>query len=369
MSEKTGILKKIEILGRRILHLALIPDVSGGGGVSGQVPDEEVPERILILRQDRIGDMIMTLPLIRRLRELYPEAAICVLASESNRIILKYETGLEVITFRKDPYGFISSLVEARSFNPDAAVDMHMHDSTTSFLFAVLSAARWRLHVDRNNRLPFNVRVQAAQDGHILDAFAGLLSGLGRKMETAGLSREIILSEAETCFAEGFWNGAGALPGDCAAVNISAGGENRKWGVDRYIQVCRYLLQLGLKPLIIYSPSDRSEAEEICRSESGILISPYTPNILHLAAIIRGAAILVSPDTSVIHLAASYGIPVVGMYLPFDPALPKWYPRDVRNEIVMASDHLSLDSISPEMISEAVRRVISGALTGKNPNQ
>ncbi len=359
----SGILKKLEVQSRRILFRALAPGVSAGNVLSS-LPDDESLNGILIIRQDRIGDMIMTLPLIRELRELYPDTRIGIVASESNRIILKYETGLDVIIYRKGPAGFISSLFEARNFSPDAAVDMHMHDSTTSFLYALSSGARWRLHIDRENRLPFNIRVKASQDGHIMDAFAGLLSGLGRKVETAGLNREIALSKEETGFAEDFWNRSGILPRVCAAVNISAGGENRRWEAGRYARVCSCILDLGLKPLILYAPADYEAACAIHRIEPSVLISPLTPSILHLAALIRGVTILVSPDTSVIHLAASCGIPVVGMYLPFDRSLPKWYPWDVKSEVLIASDHISLDSISPEMVSGAVRKLVSDTVYG-----
>ena len=358
ISETPGILKKLEILGRRMLHQAMFSGVSSDG-VPVSVPDDDRLQRILLLRQDRIGDMIMTLPLIRRLRELYPGTLIGVVASESNRIILKYETGVDIITYRKNPGGFISSIVEARNFKPDAAVDMHMHDSTTSFVYALFSGARWRLHIDRENRLPFNIRVNAPQDGHIMDAFAGLLSGLGRKLETTGLNREISLSKEETGFAEDFWNRSAILPGDCAAVNISAGGENRRWGLDGYAKVCSCILDMGLRPLILYAPHDYESACAINRSEPGAMLSPVTPSILHLAALIRGMTILVSPDTSVIHMAASSGIPVVGMFLRFDPSLPKWYPWNVESEVLMASDNVSLDSVSPEMVSGAVRTLIS----------
>jgi ADP-heptose:LPS heptosyltransferase len=116
---------------------------------------------------------------------------------------------------------------------------------------------------------------------------------------------------------------------------------------------------MGLTPLILYSPPDFEAASAIHRSEPGALVSPVTPSILHLAALIRGVTLLVSPDTSVIHLAASSGIPVVGMFLRFDPSLPKWYPWNVKSEVLMASDHISLDSVSPEMVSGAVRTLVS----------
>ncbi len=326
------------------------------GNVLSSVP--EPVNSILIMRQDRIGDMIMTLPLIRSIRDTNPGIRIGIVASESSRIILKYEKGFDIVTYRKDPPGFISSLVEAWNLNPDVVVDMHMHDSTTSMIYAVFSGAKWKMHVDRENRLPFNVRVDAPRDGHIMDAFAGLLSGLGRKIETVLLRREVSLSVKETDFAEEFWRRSGASPENCAAVNISAGSENRRWGTDRYALVCGKILKLGLTPLLLYSPGDSSSAETIFDLEPGVLLSPVTPDILHLAALMRRVSLLVSPDTSVIHLAASSGIPVVGMYLPFDPSLPKWYPWRVRNRVIISGDERSLDSIQPDTIMDAVKSLI-----------
>ena len=195
----SGILKKLEVLSRKILFRALAPGVSSGN-VPLSVPAGETVNSVLIMRQDRIGDMIMTLPLIRRIRELHPGIRTGVVASESNSIILEHEDGLNVITYRKDPGGFISSLAQARSFSPDAAIDMHMHDSTTSFIYALASGARWKLHIDRENRLPFNIRVKAPQDGHIMEAFAGLLSGLGRRVET------LVNSEQSAGYHSVTWN-------------------------------------------------------------------------------------------------------------------------------------------------------------------
>mgnify|MGYP006285183723 CR=1 FL=1 len=322
------------------------------------VPKGERLNRIMIMRQDRIGDMVMTLPLLRKMGELYPEARIGVVASESNSIVLKYEKGIQLLPFQKDPAGFLRSIVRAREFAPDASVDMHMHDSTTSFLFCMLSGAFWKLHVDRNNRLPFNVRVPARQDGHIVTAFADLLSGLGKRLDTENLNREPALSGTELEFAANFWSGAGLDPRKCALVNISAGGDNRRWPSENYAAVCRGLANEGLAPVIVSSPADREKAVGITEGCEVSFIAPPTPDILHLAALLGGTALLVSPDTSVVHLAAACGVPVAGMYLPFDPSLPKWFPWKTDCEVVMAKDSRSLDSVKPEILLKAALSVL-----------
>ena len=344
------ILKRIETGSRRILFESL--SAAAGRNVLQAVPGGEELRRILVMRQDRIGDMVMTLPLLRQLQKLHPEASMGVVASESNSIVLKYERDIEILPFRKDPAGFLRSVVRAAEFAPDAAVDMHMHDSTTSFLFCMLSGAFWKLHVDRKNRLPFNVRVPADQSGHIITAFAELLSGLGKKLDIDDLQGEPSLSDVELEFASRFWNSMGLDPGNCVVVNISAGGENRKWPLENYAAVCGGLAKTGLVPIVVSSPGDRRRGKAIAAGECNTVPAPLTPDILHLTALLRGTALLVSPDTSVVHVAAACGVPVVGMYLPFDPTLPKWYPWKVDNEVIMASDSRSLCSVKPETVIE-----------------
>jgi ADP-heptose:LPS heptosyltransferase len=358
---RSGFLKKLEVGCRRLLFRSLTPGAASRE-VADSVPAGEDLGGILLMRQDRIGDMIMTLPLLRRLREVHAGARIGVVASVANSIILKYENDLETIVYRKGPADFVSSLLQSREFAPDAAVDMHMHDSTTSLAYALASGARWRLHVKRHDRLPFNVRVDAPQDGHIMDAFAGLLSGLGRKLDTNDMDMEVRISPLEEEFAGLFWDGSGCMPGDCAAVNISAGGQNREWPIDRYASVCRDLKEMGTVPLLISAPEHREKAAAILRMAEGAILPPPTPSILHLSALLKGVLLLVSPDTSTVHLAASMGIPVVGMYLPFDPGLPKWYPWGVASRVIMADDHRSLISITSDAVSSAAGEILSGVL-------
>lgn len=352
-------LKIIERAGRRLLFglagywrdsLEVIDSVSPGAGL----------KRILIMRQDRTGDMIMTLPLLRALRRAHPGVELAVVTSPGGAAVLRYEEGSEVIVLRKRPGEFLSTLAAVRKFAPDAAVDMHMHDSTTSFLFTLFSGASWRLHVERINGLPFNVRVRVRLSGHIMDAFTGLLEGLGRELEMDPEDRIPSLSAGEREFASAFWRLSGASPDECVSVNISAGGENRWWGVRNYSELCIRLLSAGLTPLILHAPEHRERACVIARSSPGSLLSPPTATILHTAALIDGTALVISPDTAVVHLAAALGIPVTAMYLPPEKDLPNWLPWKVPNRVLLSDSRASLAGIQPSETFEAARSLLRG---------
>ena len=352
-------LKILERAGRRLLFgiagywrdsLEVMGSVSPGAGL----------KRILIMRQDRTGDMIMTLPLLRALRRAHTGVELAVVTSPGGAAVLRYEEGTEVIVLRKRPGEFLSTLAAARKFAPDAAVDMHMHDSTTSFLFTLFSGASWRLHVERNNGLPFNVRVRVRFSGHIMDAFTGLLEGLGRDLEPGPADRIPKLSSRERDFASAFWKLSEAFPDKCVSVNISAGRENRWWGVRNYSELCIRLLSAGFTPMILHAPEHRERACAIARSSPGSLLSPPTSTILHTAALMGGTSMVISPDTAVVHLAAAMGIPVAAMYLPPEADLPNWLPWEVRSRVIFSDSRESLAFIQPSRLFEAAMSLMGG---------
>jgi len=322
------------------------------------VPRGSALDRILIMRQDRIGDMVMTLPLLRELGRLHPCARLCLVATPAGASVLRYEEGLEVIRLGRSPWAFLEALSGVAGFAPDAAVDMHMHDSTTSFLFASFSGALWSLHADGRRKLPFSVRVPVPRDGHIMEAFAALLSGLGKPVSPVQEDRSPRIGAGEEEYSSAFWRRSPAAPRECVGVNLSAGGDNRWWGAENYAALCGMLTVAGWRPLVIHAPGHSGRARTVLEASPGALAAPPAPDILHVSALIRGLRLMVSPDTSMVHLAAAHGIPVVGLYLPFDPSLPKWHPWMVPSAVLTADRPCSLASITPLSVFEEAERLL-----------
>jgi ADP-heptose:LPS heptosyltransferase len=350
-------LKALERASRRILF-SVTSRMESAVPLPPAVPTGSSLNRILIMRQDRIGDMVMTLPLLRELRRLHPCARLCLVATPTGASVLRYEEGVEVIRLGKSPWAFLEALSGVAGFSPDAAVDMHMHDSTTSFLFASFSGALWSLHADGRRKLPFSVRVPVPRDGHIMEAFAALLSGLGKRVSPAQEDRSPRIGVEEEEFSSAFWQRSPAAPEECIGVNLSAGGDNRWWGAENYAALCGMLTAAGWRPLLLHAPDHAARASTVLEASPGALAAPAAPDILHVSALLRGLRLMVSPDTSVVHLAAAHGIPVVGLYLPFDPTLPKWHPWMVPSVVLTADRPCSLASIRPLSVFEQVEQLL-----------
>ena len=303
-----------------------------------KIPDGAQLNRILLMRWDAIGDMMVSLPLFRKVRELFPEASTGIVVSRRNLPLLKYEEGFTAILYDSRPSVYLRSLILARHFRPDVIVDTRMHyDSTTSFIYGVVSGAKLRLSAsNRDNRLPFSVRVPMPPGKHHYAHLTKiLLEGLGRDIDESRLDRKLRLSTEETGFADTFWREAGLnLRNKSIGVNISAGNPSRVWGTDKSAELCSFIVSTGNVPIIFSTPADRDEAAAIRNAVPGAMIIPECGTILHAAALVKDLKAMITPDTALVHIAASYDLPVLGLFPQREDHMPRWYPWGVRYELI-----------------------------------
>ncbi len=357
-------LKRMEAAGRRALTKH---------GLSRFQPDyvlEKIPgsvklNRILLMRWDAIGDMMVSLPFFRKVRELFPEAEIGIVVSRRNLPLLKHEEGFHTILYDSRPSIFLSSLILARRFRPDVIVDTRMHyDSTTSFIYGVVSGAKLRLSAsNRDNRLPFSVRVPMPEGRHHnADLTRILLEGLGRTIDDSDLDREPRLSAEETESADAFWRKKGILlRKNSIGINISVRDPRHQWTDEKTGELCKKLIFRGLTPVVLSTPSERKRAIKIASSHSCTLVAPECPTILHASALIKDLAMFVTPDTGLVHIAAAFGIPVVGLYCPNEPHLPLWYPWRVESEVL--TDRERVKNITVRDVEMAIDRLMKHTTT------
>jgi len=357
---RPAFLRRLERTGRRVLRRCISPDPT-------ILPPKCVPSgvklnRILLMRWDAIGDMVVSLPLFRRLRELHPGTEIGIVASRRNAGLLRYEEGFRVLLWDRNPGLFLRSLAAARRFAPDAVVDTRMHyDSTTSYIYGMVSGAPWTVSAtNRDQRLPFSVRVPVAQQGrHIVELISEVLSALGADLRLEDLDRRLRFSGREREFADGFWRSAGLSLRDRAVVlNLSARDPRKSWGGENSVKLLRMLGSRGYPTVVISAPADRQELVDIAEA-GGALAAPESPDVLSAAALLEGGRLLVTPDTAMVHVAAAHQLPVVGLYAQGEPHMPLWYPWQVPMRTVVTSDPTGVKSISVGDVMNSVCELLA----------
>jgi len=96
-------------------------------------------------------------------------------------------------------------------------------------------------------------------------------------------------------------------------------GRAKHWGDDRYCEVAERLRADGYDVVVLTSPGERAQAEEIAASCGGVPMIGHEGDVLHLAAAISHCSVVITNDSGPLHLAAALAVPSVSIFGPTDP--------------------------------------------------
>lgn len=311
------VLKRLEQIWKR----GLIAGVAGlaGGGVR-PVPDWRSREwRVLYLRPDRIGDMILATSLIRAIARSHPTIRLDVLASPANAQILRGSPWVRrVRLFRRDrPRTWPALVRELRRARYDVVIDpMVLSPSVTTMLLMHATGAPYRIGVGgKANAALFTLPVPPTPivDAHHVEHSAALATPFGVDPLATDWRPEIALDDNERTVAEDVWRRAGATNGDRRLlVNVSAGKARRHWPDECYAAVVRHARARHprLCVLVIGAPPERENVARIARESE---VAGEVPGLREAIALVAASHAVFTPDTSVVHAASAFGVPVVTM--------------------------------------------------------
>lgn len=277
------------------------------------------PYRVLFLRHDRAGDMIVSTGVMRAIARSYPTITMDVLASPANAAILDANDYVaEVIVFDKRNLSrYLPTAIGLRRARYDAVIDcMVTAPSVTTLLLVLASGAKHRIGIaGRGNDAAFTVLVPAAAaaDAHMIDRIADLAHAFGIVLDAEARQPVLELTPAERARAESVWDAPPATRR--VLINVSAGTSERLWGDDNYVAVMRHMRarEPATTFAIIAAPSERERGERIARGGGGTFVP--TPSIRDALALVATADFVLTPDTSIAHAVSAFQRPSVAMYV------------------------------------------------------
>lgn len=294
-----------------------------GNSTRGERPDwRERAYRVLFLRHDRIGDMILSTGILRAIARSHPTIRLDVLASKTNAPVLVNEPYLnEVISFDKKAtrkYPRVFNDLRRRRY--DAVIDcMVTAPSTTTLLLMLASGARYRIGVaGRGNDFAYTLPVPARDHAeHIVDKLGALVAAFGLQPTALDLRPRVRLTADELKQGERAWRGGLnrlPTPGPRVLINISAGRAHHFWPDERFVLVIQSVLhEFGnAEVVVVSSPGDRERAESIAARSGARLIADE--GIRHAMSIVACADVIFTPDTSISHACSAFDKPVVVLH-------------------------------------------------------
>ncbi|MDD5427503.1 MAG: glycosyltransferase family 9 protein [candidate division Zixibacteria bacterium] len=325
-------------------------------------------KKILFLRPDKIGDMIISLPVFENLKKSYPHLQLSLLCSPRNLPIVKNDPRFDkIFLYKKNIFQDIATVLAMRRENFDVVVDMISNDSITNLFLARYSVkdkprigvqkAKYREYYDYSyyHRLD-DMRHIIRNTLELLDAF-----GYG-SAKADGFAPPYIDKEALNKAAVFFESiDPERMNLFCVGYNLSVGNPTRLWDESNSRRLLEKILEYGqgnFHIILLTTPPDRMRGEKLLSFfEKDVFLVPPDLNLIEVSAIISKLSLLISPDTSLIHIARSFKIPVVGLYPKPVKNFLLWHPYEQKEGAVLSGNNDNIFDITVEQVFDTFLRV------------
>ena len=293
---------------------------------------DKIPASILVIVTRRIGDVLLTAPLIRSLKAAWPSARIDLLVFKGTEGILAGNPDIDriVVVPGSGHWRFARQLW--RKY--DLAISTSPSDRPTLYAWlagkirigvmtAGLKSAWKRALLDAS--VPFdNLDLHTVVQNLLLSD----LLGLPRRFETP-----IVWSAQDEASVSEVFPGFGH--GKYAVLHLYPKFTYKMWPLDQWQALARWLNERGLA-VVLTGSGDAQEMNYVSRFAATLSPSPVNLagrlDFSQLALLLHRAALYVGPDTVTTHLAAAMGAPTVALFGPSNPV--KWgpWPRGIEAE-------------------------------------
>ena len=285
-------------------------------------------KKILFIRIDRIGDIILSTPALKAIKQAFPHSELTVLASPSNSPLVFNNPNIDHIVVY-DRHGSLIDRIRAirklRESDFDLAIDPYADYELETALIAFLSGAGRRIgYASYGREVFFNLPApEIRSNGHFIDLTLDVLKPVG--IVTKDKTPEILLTDDEKKWA-GDWlnkNGLGSNP--VIGIHPGAYYETQRWPPERFAELIE-LLQKDKKlvPIIFGGPDDEYLVNRICSILHGEVTIYIAHDLRKSAALISCCHVFVCNNSGPLHMSVAIGTPTISFMGP--TIKERWMP-------------------------------------------
>lgn len=273
--------------------------------------------KLLVVRDDRLGDVVLTLPAIDLLSAAYPDAVIGLLVQPALAPLASMFAPVDCVL---ETGGDLADTI--RGFAPDAAVCISRHPAAAR----ALRKAGVRRVTGTGRRLfsfMFDRRVGASRRAsvrHELEHALDLAARAGTAQEPVRFPIEVP-AEAQARVAR--WLDVHGVAADPLVIHPGTAGSCPGWTPGRWRRLAAMLRDTNHPVVITEGPAD----QVAMRAFADSAVPRFAQGLPELAALLSVARLTVSNSTGPIHLAGALGRPVLAIHAPWKSCgVERWGP-------------------------------------------
>lgn len=317
-----GRLDCLDLIKTKDVEAAVKNFLSGAVAARRQLYPKADFKRILIVRTDRLGDVLLSTPAIKALRDAYPSAYIAMMVSAHAVDLIEGNPYLdEVIVFNKQTnekgaWGAFRCAVHLRSKKFD--VCFILHPTVRVHVLMYLAAIPRRIGYDRKCGFLLTDRIvhdKQAGEKHESEYALDLLRYAG--IEPGDNKPFMPIREESEAWVEKEFQKAGILRTDkLLAIHPAASCRSKLWPEENFAKVCDTLIErAGFKVVIVAGPEDAGIAVRIRNKMRHPAVTfAGKASLSQLASILKRCRLFISNDSGPVHIASALGIPVVVIF-------------------------------------------------------
>jgi lipopolysaccharide heptosyltransferase II len=305
-------------------------------------PQSFSPRRILVIRLDLIGDLVLSLTVVHLLKRTYPDAEIDLLALPSSAKIASSDPALnEIIAYDPNIWRRPQALLRPKNWSALWALRTRLHarqyDLAVSVfgnwgsVLAVLSGALRRVGFAgeaypgfMTDSVPGRHWDDPSSTLHEVDYCLQLAQAAGATITPDDRIPHLAVAPQAHQEIEQLLAQEGIQPGNTLiACHVSSNnGQSKRWPIPYWATLIDHLIRdNGASVVLTGAQNDLALIEHILRRthEHPVNLAGKT-SLTQLAALLQRADLVITGDSGPMHIAAAVGTPLIAIHGPTNPA-------------------------------------------------
>lgn len=292
--------------------------------------------KILLIRFSSIGDIVLTFPVVKAIRETFPKAEIHFASKKSFETLLLGAVGINHFHFLSDSFTSFKNEIKSEKF--DYIIDLHNNLRTRRLTFG--SSAKIARFDKLNVRkwLFTKWKLMVMPNVHIVDRYLQTLKVLGIDLVEQTENTFLVPISHQVNMEERF----PTIHGPFVAIAIGAQFKTKRVPKEKWVEILR---ELDNNIVLIGGEMDREMGEWLIDhgSNKTIVNSCGKLNILESASVVSQAKSLLTNDTGMMHIAACFDTQIISIWGNTTPefGMSPYRPQGTKTDKIFQVEGLS----------------------------
>jgi ADP-heptose:LPS heptosyltransferase len=315
---------------------------------------------VLVLKYDRIGDMVVTTPIFRELKKAYPNISISVLASKDNMDVIKNNPYVDKIytNYKNSIFNDFPTLLKLRKKAFDVCIELEHSVIPHAILRLKIINPKKIISIHKDGRygVPgnelklYDYFTEKDKNNHFGKIWLDTLSFFG--IEPSSVNYDFFVDRIDRKKAKSFlapFNNKLKI-----GLNIEGSFPEKSIQKRELKNICNGLYNKfkNIKIIILASPKQLQEKKKIISELNLDFVIPSyrTKTITEVGALIEQLDLIITPDTSIVHIASSFDKPVISIHENNKDSFRLWSPTSTLSNTIFASSSYGLVDYSVDDI-------------------